>query len=117
MRDVIAGLVAIALLVVAASLATTLQLYRRRRQRARDAERALGRAIIAEIPSEEDLVIFSEDRQRFHYGERSIDKDLVTAVRVLINAGADRTIRDRDGQTAADKVRSSRDTELLALLE
>ena len=43
------------LLVVAASLATTLQMFRRRRQRARDSERALGRTIIAEIPTDDDL--------------------------------------------------------------
>jgi hypothetical protein len=85
MRDFVAGLVAIVLLLVAASLATTLQLYRRRRQRARDSERALGRAIIAELPTADDLVLFSEDRARFYYGERSIDKDLIAAVRVLIN--------------------------------
>ena len=43
MRDLIAGVIAVALLLVAASLATTLQFYRRRRQRTRDAEGALGR--------------------------------------------------------------------------
>jgi hypothetical protein len=85
MRDLVAALVAIALLVVAASLATTLQRYRRRRQRARDSERALGRTILAELPTGDDLVIFSEDRSRFYYGDKSIDKDLITAVRVLIN--------------------------------
>ena len=85
MRDLVAILVAIALLLAAASLATTLQSYRRRRQRARDSERALGRTILAELPTGDDLVIFSEDRSRFYYGDRSIDKDLITAVRVLIN--------------------------------
>src|SRR5919206_2419090 len=85
MRDLVAALIALALLVAAASLATTLQMYRRRRQRARDSERALGRAIVAELPIGEDLVLFSEDSVRFHYGERSIDKDLIVAVRVLIN--------------------------------
>jgi hypothetical protein len=85
MRDFVAGLVAIALLVAAGSLATTLHFYRRSRQRARDSERALGRTILAELPTEEHLVLFSEDHVRFHYGERSIDKDLITAVRVLIN--------------------------------
>jgi hypothetical protein len=84
-RDVVAGLVAILLLLVAGSLATTLQTYRRRRQRARDTERALGRTIIAELPTSDELVIVSEDAKRFYYGERSIDKDLVAAVRVLIN--------------------------------
>jgi hypothetical protein len=85
MRDLFAAVVALLLLAVAASLATTLQMYRRRRLRARDSERALGRAIVAEIPAGDDLVLFSEDGSRFYYGERSIDKDLIVAVRVLIN--------------------------------
>ena len=73
------------MLIAAASLATTLQVYRRRRLRARDSERALGRTIIAEIPAGDDLVLFSEDASRFYYGEQSIDKDLIVAARVLIN--------------------------------
>ncbi len=85
MRDLVAGLVALALVFLAFSLATTLQRMRRRRQRALDSERALGRTIIAEIPANDDLVLFSEDPVRFHYGETSIDKDLIMAVRVLIN--------------------------------
>jgi hypothetical protein len=85
MRDFIAGFVAIALLVSAASLATTLTFYRRKRQRAHDSERALGRRIVAELPTADTLLLFSEDDVRFYYGERSIDKDLITAVRVLIN--------------------------------
>ena len=85
MRDLIAWIVTLALLVVAASLATTLQHYRRRQQRARDSERALGRRVIAEVPTGDDLILFSEDPVRFHYGEQSIDKDLIVAVRVLIN--------------------------------
>jgi hypothetical protein len=85
MRDLVAGLVAVLLLLAAASLATALTSYRRRRQRARDSERALGRTVIVEIPGETDLVLFSEDAARFYYGEKSVDKDLVVAVRVLIN--------------------------------
>ena len=84
-RDVFAAVVALLLLLVAASLATTLQTYRRRRERARDSERALGRRIIAEIPADADLRLFSEDPKRFYYGDVSIDKDLIAAVRVLIN--------------------------------
>src|SRR3977135_2458811 len=85
MRDVFAAVAALVLLVVAASLATTLQTYRRRRLRARDSERALGRPPIAEIPAGDDLLLVSEDDKRFYYGERSVDKDLIVAVRVLIN--------------------------------
>jgi len=85
LRDMAAGIVALALLFLAASLATALQVYRRRRQRARESEAALGRTVIAEVPAAEDLVLFSEDRERFYYGDRRIDKDLIAAVRVLIN--------------------------------
>jgi hypothetical protein len=92
MRDLLAGILALVLLLVAASLATTLQYYRRRRRRAHDSERALGRAIIAELPTAEELVLFSEDAKRFYYGERSIDKDLITAVRVLINGAPIATV-------------------------
>src|SRR3954469_10084295 len=85
MRDAVAAIVALLLVFLAASLATTLRAYRRRRQRARDSERALGRTVIVEIPGEDDLVLFSEDVVRFYYGERSIDKDLIVSGRVLIN--------------------------------
>ena len=85
MRDFIAGVVAFGLLLLAASLATSLQFYRKRRQRIRDTERAQGRRIVAEIPASDDLVSFTEDDTCFHYGGQSIDKDLMTAVRVLIN--------------------------------
>jgi hypothetical protein len=102
MRDLVAALLALALLVTAASLATTLQMYRRRRQRARDSERALGRAIVAELPAGEDLVLFSEDAVRFYYGERSIDKDLIAAARVLINgAPIAAVISERHAREAA----------------
>ena len=66
MRDALAGVVALVLVFVAASLGTTLQAFRRRRQRARDSERALGRTLIAEIPAADDLVLFSEDASRFY---------------------------------------------------
>jgi hypothetical protein len=85
MRDLLAAFVALALLAIAASLATTLQRYRRQRQRARDSERALGRTIIAELPIGDDLVLVSEDASRVYYGERAVAKDLIAAVRVLTN--------------------------------
>ena len=85
MRDAVAGIVAVLLLLVAASLATSLRTYRRRRERARDGERALGRTIIAELPTANDLVLVAEDDRRFYYGDRPIDKDSIVAVRVLIN--------------------------------
>src|SRR5471030_3035377 len=85
MRDVFAAVVALVLLIVAASLGTTLAAFRRRRLRARDSERAMGRTVLSEIPADDDLRLFSEDGVRFYYGEQSVDKDLIVAVRVLIN--------------------------------
>jgi hypothetical protein len=84
-RDVFAAVIAALLLYLAMRLATTLTLHRRRRERNRDAERALGRTVIVEIPAADDLVLFSEDAVRFYYGDRSIDKDLIRTVRLLIN--------------------------------
>jgi hypothetical protein len=84
-RDLVAAVAALALVVVAASLATTLTRYRRRRQRTFDAEGALGRAIVAEIPGDDDLLLFREDEARFYYGVQSIEKASITAARVLIN--------------------------------
>jgi hypothetical protein len=85
MRDVVAAVLAVVLLVVAASLGTTLQLFRKRRRSVRESERTLGRAIVAEIPAEDDLLLFTEDAGQFHYGARSIDKDRIVAARILIN--------------------------------
>jgi hypothetical protein len=105
-RDLIAWIAALVLLVAAASLATTLHYYRRRRQRARDSEKALGRRIVAELPTSEELVYFSEDDVRFYYAETSIDKDLILAARVLINGApiaaaiSSRDVRHRQAPTS-----------------
>jgi hypothetical protein len=85
MRDLVAAGVALLLLLIAASLGTTLTVYRKRRRQNRERERSLGRTIIAEIPTEDDLVLFTEGDRQFHYGSQSVDKDAVAAVRVLIN--------------------------------
>jgi len=84
-RDLVAAAVALLLLIVAASLGTTLTLYRKRRRQNRDRERELGRTIIAEIPADDDLVLFTEDNRQFHYGATAVDKQAIAAVRVLIN--------------------------------
>jgi hypothetical protein len=101
MRDYVAGLVALLLLFVAASLATTLRMYRQRRLRARHGEEALGRRVIAEIPAGADLELFTEDDVRFYYGAESVDKDLIRAVRVLINGVPIATVAAPGQSTAA----------------
>jgi hypothetical protein len=84
-RDLVAGLVAAILVFVALSLLTTLHFYRRRHQRARQAEADRGRAIIVELPTDPELTLFTEDAEHFYYGAQAIDKDDIAAVRVLIN--------------------------------
>ncbi len=85
MRDLVAALVAVVLVLGALSLATTLTVYRKRRRRTREAEEARGRRIVAEIPGDDDLRLFTEDDRQFHYGDEAVDKDRIAAVRVLIN--------------------------------
>ena len=85
MRDLVAALVALALVIAALSLATTLHVWRRRRQGLHDRERARGRVIVAEIPVGDELRLFSEDAARFYYGDQAIDKESIAAARVLIN--------------------------------
>jgi hypothetical protein len=87
-RDVFAGVIAAGLLFLAARLATTLQYYRRAQQRAREREETLGRTVIAEIPSEDSLLLFTEDAGRFYYGNRAIDKDQIVSAQLLINGSA-----------------------------
>ena len=85
MRDLVAGIIAVGLLLLAASLSTALTFFRRRRLQARAAEYARGRTVIAEIPAAEDLLLVSEDPDAFHYGDTLIPKDSIVAARVLIN--------------------------------
>ena len=85
MRDLVAGLIAAGLVFFALSLLTTLHFYRKRHKEARDAELARGRRIIVELPTDPELTLFTEDAEHFYYGATAIDKNEITAVRVLIN--------------------------------
>jgi hypothetical protein len=85
MRDLVAGLVAVALLLFALLVAATLHFHRRRRERARGAATARGRTLIAELPLGVDLVYFAEDGDRFYYGDQQLDKDAIRGARLLVN--------------------------------
>ena len=85
MRDFVAALVAAALIFAALSLLTTLHFYRKRHRAARDGELARGRTIVAELPTDPELTLFTEDTEHFYYGTTAIDKGEIMAVRVLIN--------------------------------
>jgi hypothetical protein len=85
MREVVAWLVAAALIFVALSLLTTLHFYRKRHRQAVENEVARGRTIIVELPTDPSLTLFTEDTEHFYYGATAIDKQEIMAVRVLIN--------------------------------
>ena len=85
MRDFVAALIALLLLAVALSLVARLQTYHKRREGTRRTARELGQTIVAELPVDEELKLFSEDRNHFYYGKRAIQKNQIQAVRVLIN--------------------------------
>jgi len=103
MRDVVAAALALGLLVIAASLATPLQMFRKQRRRAREGERTLGRTIVAEIPADDDLTLFTEDAGQFHYGAQSIDKHRIVAARILINGAVIATCVSRRATPGAVK--------------
>ena len=103
MRDVVAAALALGLLVIAASLATTLQMFRKQRRRAREGEHTLGRRIVAEIPAQDDLTLFTEDAEQFHYGAQSIDKHEIVAARILINGAVIATCLSARATQAAVK--------------
>ena len=85
MRDLVAWLAAGGLAFFALSLLTTLHFYRQRHARARAAEIERGRTIIVELPTDPELTLFTEDAEHFYYGTQAIEKDVIMAVRVLIN--------------------------------
>jgi hypothetical protein len=85
MRDLLAALVAAALIFAALSLLTTLHFYRKRHRAAREDELTRGRTIVAELPTDPELTLFTEDAEHFYYGTTAIDKNEIVAVRVLIN--------------------------------
>ena len=102
-RDLVASLVALLLVGGALSLATTLTVYRKRRRRNRDDEQARGRRIVAEIPGDDDLRLFTEDDRQFHYGGQAIDKASIVAVRVLINGAPIAAYVSKRAAAAADR--------------
>jgi hypothetical protein len=87
MRDLVAGLIALALLVFALLVGATLHFHRQRRERTRREARASGRAIIAELPQGTDLVYVTEDSERFYVGDRPIEKTSILGVRLMVNQG------------------------------
>ena len=83
MRDLVAIVIAIGLVIFALRMATSLQWYRRSHsQRRRNIERA-GQTIVAEIPSREGLEFFTEDAAAFFWLDQRIPKAEIRSVRML----------------------------------
>ena len=85
MRDIVAWLIAAGLFVFALGLATSLHWYRGRHDKMRREILERGQTILAEVPNDEGLVLFTEDEQAFHWDGRVIPKHQIQATRVLIN--------------------------------
>lgn len=85
MRDAVAALVAVLLVMFALRLATSLTKDRRRRRGQRESLAAAGRTVLAEIPADTGLVFFTEDGDAFYLADRKIPKGTIRAARVLIN--------------------------------
>ena len=85
MRDVVAGIVALGLFLFALGLISTLRFHHRSRERERRALLAAGRRVLAEIPTPDGLALFVTDDAHFYWNDRSIAKQTVRLVRILIN--------------------------------
>ena len=85
MRDLIAGLVALGLVLFGLGLASTLRFHRRTRERERRELEGAGRRVIAEIPTTKGLLLFVEGDDHFYCGETTISKNGIRLVKVLIN--------------------------------
>ena len=85
MRDLIAGLLALGLFLLALGLASTLRFHRRTRDRERNQLLASGRTVLAEIPAAAGLELFTADEDRFYWGAIAFEKNDIRQVQVLVN--------------------------------
>src|SRR5258706_12933609 len=71
---------------------------KRERERARDAEEARGRRVIAEVPlSEAEVVFLTEDDREFSWGRHSVPKSAIVGARLLVNGAVLRECARREG--------------------
>jgi hypothetical protein len=114
-RDLVAALIALALLVFALLVGATLHFHRQRRERTSRAAREGGRTIIAELPQGSDLVYVTEDRDRLYVGDQPIEKASIRGVRLMVNgrvvshAGETRTEPAAAARATADEEAFIRD--------
>lgn len=87
---IVIRLLALALLLAALFVvfrfAMALRYAKRTRERARDAEEARGRRVIAEVPlSEEEVVFLTEDEAELSWGRQAVRKRAILGARLLVN--------------------------------
>jgi hypothetical protein len=114
-RDLVAALIALALLLFALLVGATLHVHRQRRERTRRTAREGGRTIIAELPQGSDLIYVTEDHERLYVGDQPIDKPSIRGVRLQVNgrvvseAGETRTEPAAAARATADEEAFIRD--------
>jgi len=87
----------LATLFVVFRFAMALRWAKRARERARDAEEARGRRVIAEVPlSEEEVVFLAEDEREFSWGRHSVEKRAIVGARLLVNGAVLRECARRE---------------------
>ncbi|HEX2343319.1 MAG TPA: hypothetical protein VHI98_22805 [Vicinamibacterales bacterium] len=106
MRDLVAALIAVALLLFALLVGATLHFHRQRRERTRRAAREGERTIIAELPQGSDLVYVTEDHDHLYVGDQSIEKASIRGVRLLVNG----RVVSQAGETRTDPAAAPRAT-------
>ena len=85
MREFVGIIGTLFLVIVALGLATSLHWYRRHHDRLRWSARRQGQSILAEVPTDSGLALFTENIDAFYWSGHAIRKDQIKATRVLIN--------------------------------
>ena len=95
MRDLLAVGLAVLLVLLALSMATTLRWRYRDHARSRGQLRDEGRTVVAEVPVADRLEYFSEDAGAFYWAGRTIPKREIHAAQLLISGAPLATVRAR----------------------
>jgi len=95
MRDFVALIFALILIVAALALATSLQWHQRGHQRLRRKLRERGQVILAEVPTTDGLEFFSEDIDTFYWKEQSIPKRNIRSAQILISGAPLSSVRSQ----------------------
>ena len=93
MRDLIAIVVATILFLSAQTMATSLHWHHRSHERLRKALKKQGRSILAEVPTENGLRLFSHDKDAFYWSNQCIPKQDIRSVELLISGAVLATAR------------------------